>query len=79
VFDRAMFAASVSGGKLVGWVAGDGPPVLLLHGGPGMNYDYLDDLAGELVDGFLVASYQQRGLEPSTLEDRSRSPRRSMT
>lgn len=63
-----MLKASVSGGKLVGWVAGEGLPVLLLHGGPGMNYDYLDDLAGELVDGFLVASYQQRGLEPSTLE-----------
>ena len=63
-----MFAVPVSGGKLGGWVAGEGPPVLLLHGGPGLNYDYLDDLAGKLVDGFLVASYQQRGLEPSTLE-----------
>jgi pimeloyl-ACP methyl ester carboxylesterase len=28
----------------------------------------MDDLAGELAAGFRVASYQQRGLEPSTLE-----------
>jgi pimeloyl-ACP methyl ester carboxylesterase len=40
--------------------------VLLLHGGPGLGYDYLDELAAELVDGYRVAWYQQRGLDPST-------------
>lgn len=56
----------VDGGAIVGWVAGSGPPVLLLHGGP-VGYEYLDGLAAELVQGFDVAAYQQRGLAPSTL------------
>ena len=44
------------------------PPVLFLHGGPGMGAEYLVGLVKELdgvVDGVLP---QQRGLEPSTLE-----------
>jgi pimeloyl-ACP methyl ester carboxylesterase len=39
--------------------------VLLLHGGPGIGFDYLRDLADELVQENDVAWYQQRGLEPS--------------
>jgi pimeloyl-ACP methyl ester carboxylesterase len=66
--DRASFSADVPGGRLCGWIAGAGEPVLLLHGGPGMNYGYLDSLAVELGSSFRVAAYQQRGLEPSTLE-----------
>jgi pimeloyl-ACP methyl ester carboxylesterase len=66
--ERATFAADVPGGRLVGWVAGEGPRVLLLHGGPGLAYDYLDSLADELLPGFRLAAYQQRGLAPSTLE-----------
>jgi pimeloyl-ACP methyl ester carboxylesterase len=66
--ERATFEAAVPGGRLCGWIAGDGPPVLLLHGGPGMSFDYLDSIAGELLPAFRVASYQQRGLAPSTLE-----------
>jgi pimeloyl-ACP methyl ester carboxylesterase len=46
----------------------DGPPVLLLHGGPGLSYEYLDGLAGEIGPGYRVAAYQQRGLAPSTVE-----------
>jgi proline iminopeptidase len=42
--------------------------VLLLHGGPGMSFEYLDGLAEEIGAGFQVAAYQQRGIEPSTLE-----------
>jgi pimeloyl-ACP methyl ester carboxylesterase len=42
--------------------------VLLLHGGPGLSFSYLDGLVDELQAGFEVASYQQRGLAPSTLE-----------
>jgi len=41
---------------------------LLLHGGPGLSYSYLEDLGAELAEEFRVASYQQRGLEPLTLE-----------
>jgi len=56
------------GGPLVaGRRAGSGPPVLLLHGGPGMGFDYLRDLADELAAENDVAWYQQRGLEPSAV------------
>lgn len=50
---------------LAGWVTGSGPEVLLLHGGPGMT-DYMGSLLPEL-DGYRVASFQQRGVAPSTL------------
>lgn len=50
---------------LVGWVTGAGPELLLLHGGPGMT-DYMESLLPEL-DGYRVALFQQRGVEPSTL------------
>jgi proline iminopeptidase len=50
---------------LTGWVTGSGPAVLLLHGGPGMT-DYMQSLLPEL-DGYRVASFQQRGVAPSTL------------
>jgi pimeloyl-ACP methyl ester carboxylesterase len=65
---RDDFTVAVAGGALGGWVAGDGTPVLLLHGGPGLSYEYLDGLADELGPGFRVAVYQQRGLDPSTVE-----------
>lgn len=63
--DRTTITASVRDGELVGWVAGEGPFVLLLHGGPVGN-SYLDGLAEQLVQRFTVATYQQRGIEPST-------------
>lgn len=52
-------------GDLVGEITGDGPLVLLLHGGPGLS-DYLGSLTPELEDGYTVAHYTQRGLAPST-------------
>ena len=58
------FEVPVQGGTLVGEVTGDGPEVLLLHGGPGLS-DYFDGLLPEL-EGLRVARYQQRGLDPST-------------
>src|SRR5579871_1221335 len=65
---RERFAVSVVGGELVGWVAGGADRgALLLHGGPGLNFDYLDGLAAELGADVRVASYQQRGLAPSAL------------
>jgi pimeloyl-ACP methyl ester carboxylesterase len=42
--------------------------VLLLHGGPGLGFEYLHDLADELAEENEVASYQQRGLPPSTTD-----------
>jgi pimeloyl-ACP methyl ester carboxylesterase len=42
--------------------------VLLLHGGPGLSYGYLDELASDLGATYQLASYQQRGIAPSTVE-----------
>lgn len=64
----ATFAVDSVNGPLRGWCAGAGPAVLLLHGGPGLSFSYMDELAAELAQGFRVASFQQRGLEPSTVE-----------
>jgi pimeloyl-ACP methyl ester carboxylesterase len=62
------FTTHDDGPLIAGRRAGSGPPVLLLHGGPGMGFDYLRDLADELAQENDVAWYQQRGLEPSTAE-----------
>lgn len=62
--DRQAF--TTADGAITGWVTGDGTPVVLAHGGPGLSFDYLDGLADELGDGFRVAAFQQRGLAPST-------------
>jgi len=67
VSGREQLSVEVAGGSLGGWREGDGPPVLLLHGGPGLSYEYLDGLGAELGTGYEIASYQQRGLAPSTL------------
>jgi pimeloyl-ACP methyl ester carboxylesterase len=66
--DREPLEASVPGGSLRGWAAGAGEPLLLLHGGPGLSAGYLDELALELAAGYRVATFQQRGLRPSTLD-----------
>ena len=58
------FEVDVEGGTLVGELSGAGTEILLLHGGPGLS-DYFDSLLPEL-DGFRVARYQQRGLDPSS-------------
>jgi proline iminopeptidase len=44
------------------WTAvdGDGPPVVLLHGGPGV-CDYLAPVASMLADRYAVHRYEQRG------------------
>ncbi len=63
---RDVFTIAVAGGSLGGWLEGAGPAVLLLHGGPGMSFEYVDSLGEELAPEFRVAAYQQRGLEPST-------------
>ncbi len=64
---REPFSAEVDGEQLGGWVGGEGEPVLLLHGGPGMSYGYLEQVADDIgTAGFRVAAFQQRGLEPST-------------
>ena len=66
--ERTSFTASTGSGGIVGWVAGHGPPVLALHGGPALNFDYLDDVVEEVGARHRVATFQQRGLAPSTTE-----------
>ncbi|HVD24691.1 MAG TPA: alpha/beta hydrolase [Gaiellaceae bacterium] len=62
------FTTSDDGPLIAGRRAGSGPPVLLLHGGPGIGFEYLRDLADELATENDVAWYQQRGQEPSAAE-----------
>ena len=62
------FATRDDGPPIAGRRAGSGPPVLLLHGGPGLGFDYLRDLADELARENDVAWYQQRGLAASATE-----------
>ena len=61
------FAVTVPGGTITAWQQGDGPHVLVLHGGPGVS-DYTESLAAELEHGYTVTRYQQRGVAPSTTE-----------
>ena len=62
------FTTRDDGPLIAGRRAGSGPPVLLLHGGPGLGFDYLRGLADELAQENDVAWYQQRGQEPSAAE-----------
>jgi pimeloyl-ACP methyl ester carboxylesterase len=64
--ERTEFTVDTANGGLSGWVSGDGPRVLAVHGGPGMSYNYLDDAVAELATKYQVATFQQRGLAPST-------------
>lgn len=63
---RIELEAEVPGGTLRGYVSGAGPPIVLLHGGPGLPYEYMEPVVEELESEFTVATFQQRGLEPST-------------
>jgi pimeloyl-ACP methyl ester carboxylesterase len=63
----STFSTEDDGPLIAGRRAGSGPPVLLLHGGPGLGFEYLRDLADELAEEHDVAWYQQRGQEPSAV------------
>jgi pimeloyl-ACP methyl ester carboxylesterase len=62
------FTTRDDGALIAGRRAGSGPTVLLLHGGPGLGFDYLRELAEELAEENDVAWYQQRGLPPSAVD-----------
>jgi proline iminopeptidase len=60
------FTVDTDRGAICGSVGGDGPELVLLHGGPGLS-DYTELLDGETSD-WRTVRYQQRGLAPSSLE-----------
>jgi pimeloyl-ACP methyl ester carboxylesterase len=62
----STFAVDGGAGPAAGWADGEGPDLLLVHGGPGLS-DYMSLLAGETV-GWRSVGYQQRGLARSTTE-----------
>ena len=62
------FEAPVAGGVLEGAVDGDGPPVVVVHGGPGLSRVIVDGLVAELVPSYRTAVYQQRGVPPSATD-----------
>jgi proline iminopeptidase len=55
------------GAELWTTVSGTGPPVVCLHGGPGL-WDYLGSLAALLDDTFTVIRFEQRGCGRSTAD-----------
>jgi len=64
-------SVSVSGGKIRYKIVGKnkkGIPILVLHGGPGVSYDYLEPLAG-LADERPVVFYNQLGCGNSDRPD----------
>ncbi len=66
--EHTAFTAPTASGELAGHVSGEGPPVLALHGGPGLGYEYLDEAVDEVAARYRVATFQQRGLSPSVVE-----------
>lgn len=58
------FEVPVGDGVLVGRRGGEGPPALVLHGGPGVP-DYTVGLAAEIGDVLSTYRYTQRGVPPS--------------
>src|SRR5438034_6279361 len=67
--DNSSFAVEVPRGSIAGTRAGQGPPALVLHGGPGLSGEYTEPLALELADLFDTIRYQQRGQEPTTVRE----------
>jgi pimeloyl-ACP methyl ester carboxylesterase len=64
--DEQPFRVPVGDGELAGHRGGEGPPALVLHGGPAVP-DYTEGLAEELGSLFTTIRYTQRGVEPSTV------------
>src|SRR5947199_1535747 len=67
--ENGSFTVDVAGGSIAGGRVGQGPPGLVLHGGPGLSGEYTGPLALELADLFDTIRYQQRGQEPTTVRE----------
>lgn len=51
----------VPGGTLSCQIMGEGPPMVMLHGGPGMTHDYLVPGLKRLAESYTLVWYDQRG------------------
>jgi pimeloyl-ACP methyl ester carboxylesterase len=67
--ENGPFRVEIPTGSIAGTRVGQGPPALVLHGGPGLSGEYTEPLALELADIFDTIRYQQRGQEPTTVRD----------
>jgi proline iminopeptidase len=67
--DDGSFRVETPAGSIAGNRVGQGPPALVLHGGPGLSGEYTEPLALELADIFDTIRYQQRGQEPTTVRE----------
>ncbi len=60
-FDERTYTTTAAGVRLFVKEIGDGPHVVVLHGGPGAQHDYLLPGFGRLADEFQLHFYDQRG------------------
>lgn len=58
----------IADGKMFYRTYGEGPPLLIINGGPGMNSEGFAGLATELGKGYRAIIYDQRGTGKSVLE-----------
>jgi proline-specific peptidase len=61
-------SCSVNGTSLYYRIEGDGDPVVVLHGGPGMSHEYLLPHLAFLADGHRLIFYDQRASGNSPIE-----------
>lgn len=58
---RVENTIEISEAKLFYETMGQGDPIIVLHGGPGLSYEYLMPQMGKLAENHLVIFYDQRG------------------
>ncbi len=58
---RAKNTIETSNANLFCKTMGQGDPIIVLHGGPGLSYEYLMPQMGKLAENHLVIFYDQRG------------------